>query len=441
MWAKTLHKIPGKTRMHPWRIVVLISIALMSYLSYASHALAADIRGGEGDGDIFRLPADEVINDDLVVAASEVFIDGTVEGDLIAAGGYIEINGRVTGDVLVTGGGIVINGRIDDDARLAGGGVTVTGSVGDDLFVAGGGPLWPGGPAMPFQISGRNIAQGVQVASSATIGGDAYVVGGEGVIDGAVNGDLFAGMGRIVFGGRVEGDAELYGQSLTVREEASVAGTLRYQSGEEVVVPPGVAANIEVETADAGEGADAEPPDRRLWMVVSWLWRTVLLAAGFALLAWLLWQLAPGFLESSGRAIVARPVEAVLYGMVAAALLLPVAIVLVILFGIFWGWAGAIAVAFLILGGLALLWMLSPLFSGYWLGSLLAGRGYINNRLLALLAGALLIVLAARLIAVIPCIGLLTAGVIYLLSFVMALGGLILARRQRAQVAMGNGNL
>ncbi|HEY7712235.1 MAG TPA: hypothetical protein VIG57_19645, partial [Candidatus Entotheonella sp.] len=139
IWVKALCRIPGKTGIHPWRIVILTSIALISYAFYPGHAWAAEVRGGEGDGDIFRLPAGEVINDDLVVAAGEIFIDGMVEGDLVAAGGYIEVNGHVTGDVLVAGGGIVVNGRIDDDARIAGGGVTLAGSIGDDLFVAGGG--------------------------------------------------------------------------------------------------------------------------------------------------------------------------------------------------------------------------------------------------------------------------------------------------------------
>jgi hypothetical protein len=441
MWATALSIISSKTRMHPWRIVVLAGAALVLCTLYASHAAAAEIRGGEGDGDIFRLPAGEVINDDLVVAAGEIFIDGMVEGDLVAAGGYIEVNGHVTGDVLVAGGGIVVNGRIDDDARIAGGGVTLAGSIGDDLFVAGGGPVWPGGPAVPFQVNGRDIAQGVQVASSAAVGGDAYVAGGQGVIDGAVNGDLFAGMGRIVFGGQVDGDARLYSQSLLVRDEASIAGALRYQSSEDVVVPPDVATTIEAESAAVTAVAAEEPFGPRLWRVVAWLWRTILLAAGFALLAWLLWQLAPGFLESSGRAIAARPIEAVLHGIVAAALLLPVAIVLGILFAIFWGWTGATAIALLILGAIGLLWILSPLLAGYWLGRLLAARGYVSGRLLAMLAGVLLIVLVARLVTVIPCIGVLTASVIYLLSFVMALGGLILARRQQAQAAMSHGNL
>jgi hypothetical protein len=166
-----------------------------------------------------------------------------------------------------------------------------------------------------------------------------------------------------------------------------------------------------------------------------------LLAAGFALLAWLLWQLAPGFLESSGRAIAARPVEAALYGMVAAALLLPLTIVLVLLFAIFWGWAGAIPVALLSFGAITLLWMLSPLFAGYWLGNQLAARGYVAARLPAFLAGTLLIVLVARVVTVVPCVGVLTSSVIYLLSFVMALGGLVLTRRQTAQATMSHGNL
>jgi uncharacterized membrane protein len=50
------------------------------------------------------------------------------------------------------------------------------------------------------------------------------------------------------------------------------------------------------------------------------------------------------------------------------------------------------------------------------------------------LAGVLAIVVAARLLSVIPCVGVLAAGLIYLVSFALTLGGIILARRGRRAV-------
>lgn len=403
-------------------------VGLMLLLSLASVAVAAEVRGGEGEGEIFRLPTGEVISDDLYVAAEEIFIDGIVEGDLVAAGGYIEVNGRVAGDVILTGGGIMINGAIEDDARLAGGGITIAGAISDDLFVAGGGPFWPGGPAMPIRVGERSIAGGVQLANSASVGGDAYIVGGEGSINGAIEGDLFSGMGALVFAGRVDGDAQLYGQSLQVRDSARVKGTLRYGSDDAAVIPAGVAANVQEEARVAGE-VEQEVRVNPLWSVLGWLWRTVLLLLGFALLAWLLWTFAPHFLTTSTNAIEARPVEAGLYGLVAAAVVIPLAGVSVVLSAIFWGWLGGLLAATFLFGAIGLLWFLSPLLAGAWIGRWLAGRGYVASALPALVAGVLVIVLLARLVSLVPCFGPLTVSVIYLLSYALALGGLILARR------------
>jgi hypothetical protein len=85
------------------------------------------------DGEVYCLAADQVIEDDLYVGASEIYIDSTIEGDLIAAGGYIEINGVVTGDAIVAGAGIELNGQVQDDVRAAGAGINISGAVGDDL--------------------------------------------------------------------------------------------------------------------------------------------------------------------------------------------------------------------------------------------------------------------------------------------------------------------
>ncbi len=157
------------------RLVAVSLVVLALVLGGAGAALAAQMEEGE----VYRLAAGEVVADDLYVSAGEIYIDGTVEGDLVAFGGYIEVNGEVTGDLISSGGGIVVNGKVGDDVRAAGAGIRINGSVGDDLLVAGGGTA-PGAPPFPMQIDGRQIEQGVWVSSDATVGGDAYLVGGTG---------------------------------------------------------------------------------------------------------------------------------------------------------------------------------------------------------------------------------------------------------------------
>lgn len=413
---------------------LMLGVTLMVAL-WAGTVQAAEVRGPNTPGDIFRLSAEEVLNEDLYVGAGEIFIDGIIEGDLVAAGGYIEVNGEVAGDVIIAGGGIVINGRVGDDARLAGGGITIAGTISDDLFVAGGGTGWPGFPTIPFSVNGRMITQGIQLASSSTVGGDAYIVGGQGRFNGQINGELFSGMGTIQLNGRVGEDADLNAGQIEVTEGARVGGTLRYSSGESTTIPATVASTIIAEDSPAQQDVPRPNP---IWAVLSWLWRTLLILLGFALLAWLIWRLAPGLLQPASEQVRLQPGTAGLYGVIATALIVPILLALSVAVAIFWGIGGAVATAAFTLGALSLLWMLSPLFIGYWLSRFLQERGYIQNSLLALIAGTLAVVLLTRLLTPIPCVGALVAGLIYLISFVLMLGGWILTRRQPATLAVAS---
>jgi len=403
--------------------VILVCVAL---LGLTTMALAADVRGGN---DLFRLDANETIDDDLYVTAGEVFIDGTVNGDLVAAGGYVEVNGTVTGDVIIAAGGIRLNGIVQDDARLAGGEIVLAGSIGDDLFVAGGGNTLPGVPNFPIRVGERTIEQGIEFVDNATVGGDAYVVGGEGNLAGSVAGDLFVGMGSVVLAGQVDGKADLNAQSVTVRETAKVGGALRYESENAVVVPAGVATVIQAVEQPAEEAATAER--NPVWGFLGWLWRTFLIALGLLLLGWIWVRIAPNLLLDTTGAIEAKPIEVGLYGLLGAALLPLLAAALIILAGLFWGWFVAVVMAAFLLGAILLLWFLSPLLTGLWVGRKVAARtDRFTGTLATLIVGALLIALTARLLSAVPCVGVLLAALIYLASFALALGGLFVSRRQ-----------
>jgi hypothetical protein len=401
-------------------------------LLFSGTALAAEVL----QGDPYILPRGEVVNDDLYVTGSEVIIDGTVEGDVVVAGGYVEINGVVMGDLLAAGGAVVISGVIQDDVRAAGGGVILSGSVGDDFFAAAGGG-WPGMMTIPLssamQIGDRNVPQGLQVASGATIGGDAYVAGGQGAVAGSVGGNLLAGMGTLTFSGQVAGDANLSAQSLTVLDSALVQGELRYSAGGDTVIPEGVAASVVERPPDAGTAASATP--NPVVSLLRWLWRTARALVGYLLAGWLLWSFAPRQITNPVAIMEARPVEAGIIGLLVAVAVLPVAAALTFLAGLFWGWLLGSAIMLLFIFGLvALLWLLSPIVTGLWVGRKLAHlTGGVDGELPRLLVGIAIIVLVARLLTVIPCVGDLAYLMIYLVSFALMVGSWILARRRPAQ--------
>jgi hypothetical protein len=82
-------------------LFLLMGFTLVVLGLFARPAHAADIRTGER----VVIAADEVIDDDLIVSAQFVEVNGTVTGDVVATGTVVVINGAVEGSV--PGGGPV----------------------------------------------------------------------------------------------------------------------------------------------------------------------------------------------------------------------------------------------------------------------------------------------------------------------------------------------
>jgi cytoskeletal protein CcmA (bactofilin family) len=384
-------------------------VAVVLALGLASTALA------QTNDEIYRLEAGEVLDDDLYVAAGEIYIDGTIRGDLIAAGGVIEINGTVEGDVMLAGADVSISGVVEDDARVGAAGFELSGTVGDDLIAAAG-----GGPGQSsFQMDGRTVDQGLRLTRESAVGGDVYIGGGTVEIDGSIERNLNAGAYSLNLDGSVGGDAEIGAETLRFGNDARIGGDLSYSTPERQD-PSEVGGSV---TYNEPVTVEAEPAPQRAVGLVT---RTVVLLIGFALLSLLVLRFRPQAIERPAAALAAQPVQALLFGFVAALLLifLPLAsALLVALLWSFWGWTSGILMLGFLFTGLSLFWLLSPLVSGMWLGRLIArqlDRDF--GTLGTLMAGVALIMIAAA----VPLLGWL----IYFVSFIMVLGAIIVAIRE-----------
>ncbi len=99
---------------------------------------------------------------------------------------------------------------------------------------------------------------------------------------------------------------------------------------------------------------------------------------------------------------------------------------LVFLTWLFWGW-GAALLAFIFLFSFAgLIWIFSILVTGLWLGRWLSRTANWNlSDLWSVIIGVLIIALVIRLLALIPCVGVLAGGLVYMISFALVTGAWI----------------
>ncbi len=92
------------------RIMALAGIICATTLALAPAAHALDFKGGE---EIVIGPT-EVYDDDLVLTATTVTVNGTVNGDLIVFARDVRINGVVTGDLMGAAQSVIVNGDVRD---------------------------------------------------------------------------------------------------------------------------------------------------------------------------------------------------------------------------------------------------------------------------------------------------------------------------------------
>lgn len=294
-----------------WPAALLALLALALLLTAPAGARAVERR----TGDTVVVPADEVIADDLVVAANTVIINGTVTGDVVVTAQSVEINGTVEGDLLAMGGGVAINGTVEDDARVAGAVLTVgpRAIIGDDLL----------GGAMSLElkpgamVGGGLMFGGGQALVAGAVGGD-VLFGGEGLeLRGPVGGDVQASVGE---GGRpawasqvtIEGvprAPEVPG-GLTVADTARVAGDLAYTSASSFTLPGEAVAGKVVFTERPREAA-APAPQPEHWLLEIMRRYAALLLVGL-LLVWL----APRFSRSVTAELEAQPLASLGWGFI-----------------------------------------------------------------------------------------------------------------------------
>ena len=441
--------LAGLSRL--WLALLLMPL-LWALPSTAIHA--AQFKGDN----LYELPAGQTISEDLFVAGSSLVISGTVDGDLFATGQTIRIDGVVTGHVFAAGAIVLLTGEVQGDLYAVGETVIVEGTVAEDLRVAGGGNEMSIDMADMFQNEEFTLDQvmkirmtgpdkGVVVSPDARIGGDTLAAGMDISLAGQFGSDVHAAGANIFLtdtasvsgnfrgeagsdlavGGHIAGDADLKSPQFEFGDGLSVGGTFAYGAPAPVAQAPATAQFYEWDP-QAAQNAESSGGN---WG--TWIFRTLSVLVGTALLVFLSNRIGRSFFEGAASQIRTQAGMAVVWGVVSL-LAMPFMLGLLPFLGfVFFGVPVAIMIwAFLMLIWFVF-WVFSPLITGRTLGSLLEGA--LPGEQVAwpkILVGVVIVHQAARLVflpsgAGLPDLvrGILSAvgAVVIVLSYILAVGG------------------
>jgi cytoskeletal protein CcmA (bactofilin family) len=191
-------------------LISLVAIFLVPLLAYGAEFKTAK--------DNYYLDSGQVIGDNLYVAGGSVNINGVAQKDLIAAGGTVIVNGSVGEDLTAIAGTLSILGTIKDDARVGGGNIIIGGNIGGELLLAGG------------QIS---ILSGASIAKGATI------FSGNFNDEGAIRNDATVYGGKVYINGEVSGNLMVKAQEVTLGPKALIKGNFDYYTQNKAVISDG----------------------------------------------------------------------------------------------------------------------------------------------------------------------------------------------------------
>ena len=404
------------------RFLCVFCAAAIGLTSSGSPASAIEFRSGER----VVISPQEVIDDDLYATGDSIIIDGVVQGDIVAVGRHIVLNGASFGDFIAAGQGIVVNGQVADDVRIAGFALRIgnAAAIGDDVIGAGfsleatkeslvaGSLVFSGFQALlAGEVREKILGQMASLRIEGIVG-----QGGEVSVDGGEATPPFMQLIPSPVG------IPTVPAGLTIGEAARVAGDIVYTSPDRAVSEEGsraILTHVEV-SSETEEVSFVERALRSTWRFVA------VFVIGFGLLL-----LAPGWMWQRVETVSTRPLAIAGWGLagllgvpVLGMLVAVIAVLTVVLLSFLeipaltLSTLGTVflAEASLLVGFLAVLFLVGPAIIALWSGRL-ASRSAPIGQYLVFLIGWVVIAL----LLVIPIVG----GVVKAAGVVLGLGCVI----------------
>lgn len=303
------------------KIFAVLSLLALFTMTITSSALAFDGRGGE----TIMIGADEVVEDDVYVGATNFTLEGTVKGDLFVSGETIVINGTVEGDLFAMGQSIVINGTVTDDVRIAGAGLQLgeNASIGGDVLGASASMEAKKGSS----VGGDFLYGGAQALLSGDVVGDAMFGAGALELRGAIGGDVTAEVGSAEDAGTPPSSymwqtgisVPSVAPGFTIDENATIGGNLMYTQSKDIKIPAdAVSGKVTRKEPVANTNVQYTPPTAAE-KVATWSFDLLRSIVTLVLFGLLLGWLAPKFTKSVMDKMQATPAASLGWGVVSYA--------------------------------------------------------------------------------------------------------------------------
>ncbi len=323
---------------------LIIAVALVGFLGGARPA-GAMIHVLRTDS--WLLPTNQVHRSQIAAWAETADVQGILTDDVFLVTQHAAFSGECRKDVWVLAkrwtanadalGAVEIGGRAAGHVRVAADVLTVTGEIGGDLLA---------------------LAGEVRIGRDARIRGDLQIQADRVTLLGACGGSAKIRAGRITFGGTIRGDANLAAGDIVFQQGARVGGNLLY-------LCPNAAPQAALPAVGGETSWSAPPPVRTNWRLrlsIQALLYLATMVLGLALIG--LAPAATGAAVQRLRASWLKSFGLGLAGFALAVLLAPLAAAT--LFGL--------SLALAIWAAAGLLFLLSPVVVGLWLGSRLTRR-------------------------------------------------------------------
>ncbi len=373
--------------------------------------------------DAYIIEEETVIEDDLyIVSSDEIQINGTVKGDVVAAAPNVQVDGKIEGDLLVLAAGVQIEGEVTDDARLfALSSVKLEGTIGDDLAIRSTIAEFNGsgdpdevtarnlmGEQLAMNLVGRQYDPGLTIEATGVVDGDLILNVRLARIEGVIRGELLGTVSELVLDkGQIESGADVIVLSdIEADADTLVGGTgFRYQSLQPLNIPSTLSDNntyVEIEQPDASVNSNV------LLLVQQLIGRLLL----FSLLGWALLRFAPRRMMLSVAALNTNMSNSSLMSLLVLFGLPFLTGIVVIILLLLVNVELALGILSFVFAVYMLLWNLSPLIVGLWIGQWLSNQAYQG-----LMIGMTILVVVMYL----PILG----GFVAMSSMILALAGLL----------------